>query len=371
VWKTLTIGTVAGIPLKIHWTFGLLVLFLAYTTISAGLDTKEALGFSAYVIVLFGCVVLHELGHALSAKYYGVQTRDIILSPIGGVARLEKLPEKPFQEFVIAIAGPLVNLAIAVALIIFILTFGSTGLLPVDDEFVSVNTLIEFGKYVLIMNLALFTFNLVPAFPMDGGRILRALLSMYLGRLRATNIATIVGQILAIAFVIMGFYYGHFILGFIGLFIYFSAGVENRQVKIAQQLSELTAADIMRNRYTIVYTWDNYERILELCKQGIENNFLVMNELSQISGSVSENHINEILASGNTMQTVQSFYSPRVGFVTPDTNLRAVYDMMQQNSVSVVAVMDDHRIAGIIDIDSIHRAIDFSSRGLWKRIRNK
>ena len=203
----------------IHWSFGMLVLFVIYIGLTNKLSFSEILAFGLYVIILFICVVLHEYGHALMARKYGVKTRDIILSPIGGVARLEKIPEEPYKELLIAIAGPLVNVVIAILLSTLTLIIFSGGILPSAENLELLKYPSEFIRFVIVMNIALFVFNLIPAFPMDGGRILRSLLAMKWGRVKATRIAAFVGRILAIGFVIFGVTIGNILLSVIGVFI--------------------------------------------------------------------------------------------------------------------------------------------------------
>ncbi|MBC7884468.1 MAG: site-2 protease family protein [Saprospiraceae bacterium] len=224
------LGTYWKIPVKVHWTFGLLVLFVSYTAFTNGLKLWQGVGFVSYIFVLFFCVVLHEYGHALTARKFGVKTKDIILSPIGGLARLESMPEKPMQEFFIAIAGPTVNLVIGLILAI-ILFFTSGEIFPNVTDF-KFDEPVEFIRYVTLMNFALFLFNLIPAFPMDGGRIVRSLLSLKLGRVAATGIASGIGRILAVAFIIYGVFNQQLTLSLIGLFIFMMAGKEYDQTKI-------------------------------------------------------------------------------------------------------------------------------------------
>ncbi len=180
------------------------------------------------VAFLFVCVILHEYGHALTAAYYNIPTRDIFILPIGGLARLEYLPESPIKEMVIAIAGPLVNLVIALLLSLILWVYGR----PIDlsvmqniDGIMSVHGLL-IG--LLLVNLTLFIFNLIPAFPMDGGRILRASLSIKWGRHKATVIASYIAQVLAMVFFAYGSYNEMMTLSLIGVFIFFTARWERR-----------------------------------------------------------------------------------------------------------------------------------------------
>ncbi len=235
--RSLYIGTYAGIPVKIHWTFIIIILLIAYISYSEKLDFSESISLSLYVFCLFLCVVLHEYGHALAARKYGVQTKDIILSPIGGLARLNFIPEKPKQEFIIAIAGPMVNLLIATLILIGILLSGSY-IIPDEESIAILMHPIGFLQMIFVLNLVLFFFNLIPAFPMDGGRILRALLSMRLDRLKATRIASFIGRVIAVIFIIVGATKQYYALLFIGFFVYVTAYKEYEYLKFKKKKEE-------------------------------------------------------------------------------------------------------------------------------------
>jgi Zn-dependent protease/CBS domain-containing protein len=190
-WK---IGEVAGIGLYVHATFWLLIAFVFLLNWSGGQGLAEALYGAAFVLVIFGCITLHELGHALTAHRFGVRTRDITLLPIGGLARLERMPDDPVQELWVALAGPAVNVAIAALLYATILSSGGTIL---SGDFFSLNG--TFLANLMVVNLWLVAFNMIPAFPMDGGRVLRALLATRLDLGRATQISARIGQGIAFA----------------------------------------------------------------------------------------------------------------------------------------------------------------------------
>jgi Zn-dependent protease len=185
-WK---IGRVSGIDIYVHATF--LVVFLLFPAVFAGGSLSPLLNV-LLIFSMFGCVLLHELGHALMARRFGIRTRDITLYPIGGVARLERMPRAPGAELLIALAGPAVNVAIVAALLPVVALGGF--------DLASASTLRLFVADVLIVNLGLVLFNMIPAFPMDGGRVLRALLSVWLGRVQATTVAARVGRTLAVCF---------------------------------------------------------------------------------------------------------------------------------------------------------------------------
>ncbi|QEH33684.1 Putative zinc metalloprotease Rip3 [Aquisphaera giovannonii] len=208
-WK---LGRIAGIDLFLHPTF-LLIL------IPGLLGGEPSL---PLVVTLFGCVVLHELGHALMARRFGIETLDITLYPIGGVARLERMPRAPGAEILIALAGPAVNFAIAGLLIAFqSLSLGD------GEPAASLGLLCD---NLLVLNLVLGLFNLLPAFPMDGGRVLRALLSSFVGRPRATSIAASIGRAAAVAFGFYGLLHWNFLQLALAAFIYFAAGAEEAGV---------------------------------------------------------------------------------------------------------------------------------------------
>ncbi len=212
------LGRIAGIPIFVHWTFLILLAWLVYGHWVAGHDLATTLEGVGFVLAIFGCVVLHELGHALAARRYGVPTADITLLPIGGVARLQRIPEHPAEELVVAIAGPLVNVAIVAALYLLGVRWPGT---PLNNEHHFLVSASFFPK-LMYVNAFLVLFNLLPAFPMDGGRVLRALLALKLDYARATRFAASVGQLMAIGFGFFGLT-GSPMLLLIALFVWIGA----------------------------------------------------------------------------------------------------------------------------------------------------
>lgn len=210
---------VAGIDLKIHLTFLIFLIWIGSTYFFAGGAAAAERGI-LFILLLFACVLLHELGHALTARAFGIQTEDITLLPIGGVARLQRIPTDPKQELLIAIAGPLVNVAIALLLIFYL------GHRADVSDFNDLNTpRVAMLSKLASVNIGLVLFNLIPAFPMDGGRILRSILAMRMNHFRATEIAARIGQALAIVFGVIGFFYNTFLI-FIAFFVYMGAQQE-------------------------------------------------------------------------------------------------------------------------------------------------
>ncbi len=197
MFSSLKLGRLFGIDLYIHPTFWLLPLFVVMS--GAGASAGELTSEVLFVFAVFACVALHEFGHALAAASYGIRTRDITLYPVGGVASLEGMPEKPGQEIVVALAGPAVNVVIAVGLLLGL----SAGGLALPWERMS-DPIEAFVNQLLVANVFLVLFNLLPAFPMDGGRVLRALLATQVTRLRATEVAVTVGTVVAVLFFVGG-----------------------------------------------------------------------------------------------------------------------------------------------------------------------
>jgi Zn-dependent protease len=210
---------VAGIDLKIHLTFLIFLVWIGFSYLARG-GIEFALQGTLFILLLFACVLLHELGHALTANAFRIHTTDITLLPIGGVARLERIPNEPKQEFLIAIAGPLVNVAIAAILIYY---SGQRGAVSDFDDLQTPR--VAMLSKLASVNIGLVLFNLIPAFPMDGGRILRALLAMRMNYLRATDISASVGQALAVVFGIIGFFANPFLI-FIAFFVFMGAQQE-------------------------------------------------------------------------------------------------------------------------------------------------
>jgi len=210
---------VAGIDLKIHFTFVIFLVWIGLSYLARG-GTEMAFQGIVFILLLFACVLLHELGHALTANAFGIHTEDITLLPIGGVARLERIPTEPKQELLIAIAGPLGNVAIAVLLIFYL------GQRAAVSDFDDLNTpRVAMLSKLASVNIGLVLFNLIPAFPMDGGRILRSILAMRMNYVRATQVAATIGQGLAIVFGVIGFFTNSFLI-FIALFVFMGAQQE-------------------------------------------------------------------------------------------------------------------------------------------------
>ena len=239
------LGSIAGIRIQMHWTFLLIIGWIAFTGVLAGLTALSIAMNVAFVLVLFSCVLLHELGHALAARSFGIPTRDITLLPIGGLARLERMPKKPIQELVVAVAGPLVNIVIAgILLAILLPTVGLNGLAAVPMRSGG------FLQQLLVVNVMLVAFNMLPAFPLDGGRVCRALLAMLFRYATATRIAASVGQFCAIGFGLLGLANPFMLV--IAAFIFFGAAAEARQATVEEEFGGFRVRDGMVRAFRAV-----------------------------------------------------------------------------------------------------------------------
>ena len=265
-WK---LATVAGIGLYVHATFFLLIAWVGITYWLAG-GSAAALSGIAFILALFACVVLHELGHALTARRYGIRTRDITLLPIGGVSRLERIPDDPRQEVWVSLAGPAVNVVIAAALYAWLLL--SQTWRPLSALTMAGGPFLE---RLLLVNVSLAVFNLLPAFPMDGGRVLRALLAMRMDYVRATQVSAQVGQAMALVFGLLGLFTNPFLV-FIAFFVWIGAAQEASMVQMRTALSGIPVSRAMLTNFQTVAPDDAAKRVLELILAGSQQDFPVV-----------------------------------------------------------------------------------------------
>src|SRR5438552_7754753 len=289
-WK---VGSVAGIDLYVHATFFLLIAWVGITYWLAG-GSAAALDGIAFILALFACVVLHELGHALTARRYGIPTRVITLLPIGGVSRLERIPDKPRQEVWVSLAGPAVNVVIAAALYVWLLL--SHTLRPVSVLSMAGSTFLE---RLLLVNVSLAVFNLLPAFPMDGGRVLRALLALRMDYVRATQVAAHVGQAMALVFGLLGLFTNPFLI-FIALFVWIGAAQEASMVQMRTALSGIPVSRAMLTDFRSVAPDDPAQRVLELILAGSQQDFPVVDggKGGRLAGVLLRSDVLKALARG-------------------------------------------------------------------------
>ncbi len=370
--QSVKIATLFNIPLKVHWTFAFFFVWIAYIGYQMGMDMAGIATLCGFAIVMFFCVVLHELGHSLTAAHYGVTTKDIIISPIGGVARLSKIPEKPMQELLIAIAGPAVNLVIAVLLFVGLSLFGNQGVGLIGDPDKIFELPSNFLPALFWLNMALIVFNMIPAFPMDGGRVFRALLAMRLDRARATRIAGRVGQLIAISFAFYGFASGDYLLIFIGAFVFISAANESRHVHADQRLVKGKVSDILRGEYTTMLLSDPISHAIEKVREGLEKDFLVFDAWGSLRGVLHEEFIREAEKQAENGQEVRHYLSQHYESVGPNLDLKQLLQIFQRQGYSIIPVYHADQMVGVVDRKGLTQFLN-STPKLWtlKNLRSK
>ncbi|HSP13009.1 MAG TPA: site-2 protease family protein [Salegentibacter sp.] len=351
---SLNLGRIAGIKVSVHWTFMILLIWIFILHYQLQQDTFQALMGVVFILALFVCVTLHEFGHALTAKSYGINTKSITLLPIGGLARLEKFPEKPVQELWVAIAGPLVNLAIVVVIFLFLLVFNS---LPSFSEPIDLMnfTGVGFWYNLLFANMVLAIFNLIPAFPMDGGRVLRALLLFKFERGKATKIAAAIGQFLAIGFVFLGFYSNIFLV-FIGIFIYLGAGAEAEMEMTKSSLTGYKVKDILMKQFPRLNPEDTLEKAVELLLDGQAHDFVIV-ENEKVLGILSRNDLVKGLSEKGNKSPVTDAMQTEFLSLDPEMPLQEIYQQILVQSISVAPVVHNGELLGIIDKENIYEFI--------------
>lgn len=347
---SLKLGKLLGIDVYLHFTFLLLLAFLGFVYWSANQNVEAALRGVAFIVALFGCVVLHELGHALMARRYGIQTRDITLLPIGGIARLEKMPEKPMQEFSVALAGPAVNVVIAVVLFVGLAVTG--GFTPVEEISMTGGS---FWQRLMVLNIFLTAFNLLPAFPMDGGRVLRALLSTRLGRRRATAIAANVGQGMAILFGIVGFFYSPFLI-FIAIFVFLGAQAEAGAVEMQSALEGFRVRDAMMTRFRTLSRQDPLTKAVQELLAGSQQDFPVI-ENDQPVGILRRNDLVKALSEGRREAVVTEAMCRDCETVDEAAPLKGAVEAMHARQCATMPVVAGGRIVGLLTLENISEMI--------------
>lgn len=321
--------------------------------------------------MVFVCVLLHEFGHALMAKKFGVKTKDIIITPISGMARLEKLPERPWHEFLVAAAGPLVNLGILLFLAMLAAPFGFLQIWAEDlAQGLGMAELMRGGFLpflfggLILTNFILVLFNLIPAFPMDGGRMFRSLLSIPLGRKKATLIATRTAQILAVIGLAWALSNGEMVLVVICVFILLSAGQENRIVKTEELLTKHTVGEVAEQRYTRIFLKEDLSEATGRLASGAESNFLVFRSTNEmeVMGVLTQPHLEKIVKDGRQSELVDQHLSDQFEFVLPEMNLREFYNLMRDKDYHILPVQMANGEIGKMDWQQLNEYLRVQQR---------
>ena len=349
------IARVAGIDILVHWTFGLLLVGLfAFYMVQGATAAAAGLGISL-VMALFLCVVLHELGHALMARRFDVPTRDITLYPIGGVARLQRLPDDPIKEFWIAIAGPAVNVVIAVVLFAIIVVGGFTlrpGNMAEPAQ--------GFIATLMWLNVALVAFNMLPAFPMDGGRVLRAVLASRMDYTRATEIAANVGQGMAVVFGLLGVVSFNPILIFIALFVYIGAQQEARQAMLRAVTQGVPVRRAMLTRFSTLAPDDTLQVAVDELLRGSDQDFPVVQN-GRVKGILTRKRMMQALSEHGREGRVGDLVDQRCQPIEDSVMLDEAFIRMQEMQCSTVAIVREGELVGVLTLENIGELMMISS----------
>jgi Zn-dependent protease len=344
-WK-IKLGKFADIDVYIHLTFVLLLGWLGFMYWTRGNGLASMVEGIVFILLLFACVVLHEFGHALTAKRYGIKTRDIILLPIGGVARLERMPENPRQELWVALAGPAVN--VVIGSILFLWLQISQTFEPFQNLTLTTGS---FAERLLGANLFLALFNMLPAFPMDGGRVLRALLAIRLDYSRATQYAATIGQVMAFLFGILGFFSNPLLL-FIAIFIYLGAAQEANMVQMKSTMSDIFVKDAMVTDFVTLSPYDPLKRAVELTLTTSQRDFPVLED-GELRGILVQPVLFDVLQRRDQEVTVDEVMAK--DFVSVDLldKLESAFIKLNSCNCSTILVLKNGQLTGLLTAENV------------------
>lgn len=346
------IGRVFGVDLYMHATF---LLLLAWVAISSYLERRsaaDAIGGLIFITLLFVIVVMHELGHVLTARRFGIGTRDITLLPIGGVARLERMPSEPYQELLVALAGPAVNVVLAVILFLTLLATAGIGALAPDVFPKILSAEGSLLAKLLVVNVMLAVFNMLPAFPMDGGRVLRAFLAMTMDYVRATQIAATIGQFLALSLGFFGLLSGNPLMVFIALFVWMGAAQEASMVQMQSALGGIPVQQVMITDYDTLAPGDPLEKAIERIMAGFQQDFPVV-EGDHVVGVLTRADLLRALAQQGRGGLVQDVMRREFQTAAPGEMLERVLARLRECDCESMPVTDRGRLVGLMCSENV------------------
>ncbi len=343
-WK---LGRFAGIDVYVHTTFLLLIGWFGYSYWLERQNWGDVLTGILFILALFACVVLHEYGHALTARKYGIKTRDITLYPIGGVARLERMPDKPIEELWVALMGPAVNVVIAMGLFAYL--FLTNGLVPITDLTIASGS---FAERLMTLNIVLVLFNLIPAFPMDGGRVLRAILAMRMEYTQATQVAAGVGQGFAFLMGFIGLFSDPFLL-FIAFFVWIGASQEASMVQMKNSVGGIPVTRAMMTDFQTLSQRDTLARVVGLILAGSQHDFPVVDNDGHVLGILERNAFINALASQGQNVPVVSVMRTNVPEVDSHEMVETALMRLQESGAKTLPVTHAGQFIGLITSENI------------------
>jgi Zn-dependent protease len=364
------IGRISGIGIYLHWTFLILLAWVGLTYFVQRNDLIDTIHGLVFVVALFAIVVLHELGHALAARRYGIPTKDITLLPIGGVARLERMPTDPRQELVVAVAGPAVNVVLAaLCMACVLLLAGAAGIaaslragmdelgfvadgharLPALSGLPLVGT--HFLGKMAVVNVVLAVFNLLPAFPMDGGRVLRAVLAMRMNYVQATQVAASVGQVISLLFGFVGLFFNPFLV-FIAFFIWMGAASEASMVQMRAALQGIPVAHAMATEFRTVSPTDPIAEAARHVIAGFQHDFPVL-EGGRLAGVLTKTDLLKALAERGGNEPVGNVMQRDFERADPSEMLEGVFARLQTCQCHAIPVVRGDDLVGIVTMENV------------------
>lgn len=363
---SLRLVSIRGIPIRVHASFLLILLWAAYIGLAGSHSgwPRGAAFMVIFTLFLFLCVVLHELGHSLVAQFFGAKVHDITLWPIGGVARLARMPEQPYQEFLIAAAGPFVNIVLAVALAGLALVW--IGPAELVRSFTSPRVLQQLftsmsGQTLVLLlaanNALLAAFNLVPAFPMDGGRLLRSLLAAFLPFDRATRIASMVGQVLAAAMGLVALLTGSFFLGLVAIFVFLAAWQERRGAAVTEALRGLRVSQAMQSLGHRFHPLQTLGEALAQAATSPQSAYLVV-EGGRLVGVITRDELVIATRRAGAAARLGNHVPRETSTIAPDTLLTDARERLQARPAAVV--VDHGQAVGLLSVADLARVAEIA-----------
>lgn len=340
------IGRIAGIDVYVHPTFLILLAWVGLAHYLEHHSLAEGLGGVVFILALFGIVVLHELGHALTARRFGIRTRDITLLPIGGIARLERIPDVPWQELVVALAGPAVNVVMAAAIYLGLML--GHGPAPIGE------TLGVGGRFVeqmFLVNVSLVLFNMIPAFPMDGGRVLRALLAMLVDYVRATQAAVVIGQAIALLFGLLGLFVNPLLI-FIALFVWLAGAQEAGLVTIRSALGGIPVRRVMITDFRALGPEDPLSLAVDYVLAGFQQDFPVVDG-DHLVGILARNDLAAALGHHGPDTPVAEVMQRDFVTADPREMVQAAFERLQVGGCRTLPVVQHGRLLGLLTADNL------------------
>jgi len=366
---SLNVGSIAGTAIRIHITFLLFLVWLGTIYYRQG-GAEAAWQGTIFIVLIFVCVLLHELGHVFAARRYGVKTSDVTLWPFGGIASMERMPEKPGEELIVAVAGPAVNIAIAAMLILWLgPQFDLENLTKIEDPAVSLAVKLAAANIILVV------FNMIPAFPMDGGRVLRAILAMRMGNARATELAATIGQGFAVVFGILGILYNPMLI-IIAAFIFLAASGEATQAQLRAVAQGALVSDAMITAFESLPTSATVNDAAEALIRTTQTEFPIVDGAGHLRGVLTRDVMIKALKERGPNTPVLEVMQSDIPTVSARAKLDTALRSLMQRGRPVVGVTDaDERLIGLLTVENlgemmmVHSARPEAERGPWSKAR--